>query len=373
MMSKTAVAALLGLFGTAFAQTYTNCNPTEKTCPPDKGLSSRTYSVDFTKGASSDWNATSCSDRIAYSSAGAAFTVKEHGDSPTIESKFYIFFGSISVIMKAAPGTGIVSSAVLESDDLDEVDWEWIGGSANEVQTNYFGKGNTTVYNRGKTIPLDSSTQATARNYTIDWTPKAITWYVDGSAVRTLAYADALGGQNYPQTPMTIRLGIWAGGDSSEPKGTIEWAGGVTDYGAGPFTMYVERVDITNYNPGSSYTYSGTSGDWTSIKIDGSASDSSSSSSSASVSATSTTSTQATKSSSMNNKDLSTPKVGVSTGSTSGTSGNSSSTDSSATSSTKGSSPSTTIHVTNAAPVSMSPINAGLWVIGVLLASMSYL
>lgn len=25
--------------------------------------------------------------------------------------------------MKAAPGTGIVSSIVLESDDLDEIDW----------------------------------------------------------------------------------------------------------------------------------------------------------------------------------------------------------------------------------------------------------
>lgn len=29
--------------------------------------------------------------------------------------------------MQAAPGTGIVSSIVLESDDLDEVDW--VGGS----------------------------------------------------------------------------------------------------------------------------------------------------------------------------------------------------------------------------------------------------
>ncbi len=43
--------------------------------------------------------------------------------------------------MKAAPGAGIVSSVVLESDDLDEIDWEWVGATAGEAQSNYFGKG----------------------------------------------------------------------------------------------------------------------------------------------------------------------------------------------------------------------------------------
>lgn len=363
MISKTAVAALLGLCGTTFAQTYTTCNPTEKTCPSDNGLSSRTYSVDFTKGESSDWNVTASSDRIAYSSSGVAFTVSASGDSPTIQSKFYLFFGSVSVIMKTAPGTGIVSSAVLESDDLDEIDWEWIGGQSSEVQTNYFGKGNTTSYDRGKTITLDSTTQTTARNYTIDWTPKAITWYVDGAAVRTLAYDDALGGKNYPQTPMTIRLGIWAGGDSSNPEGTIEWAGGKTDYSAGPFTMYVERVDITNYNPGSSYTYSDTSGDWTSIKIDGSASDSSSSSSGSASTTSSHTSKVSTSTTSA--------KVGSSTGSSSGTGSNSTSTGSTAT--TSKSSASVTAHVSSSAGVATSMGSSGVWMALALAASMFYL
>lgn len=48
----------------------------------------------------------------------------------------------MSFFLKAAPGTGIVSSAILQSDDLDELDWEWLGGTdyASKVQTNYFGK-----------------------------------------------------------------------------------------------------------------------------------------------------------------------------------------------------------------------------------------
>lgn len=75
---------------------------------------------------------------------GANFTIAESGDAPTMQSNWYIFFGEVSVEMKVAPGTGIVSCAILESDDLDEIDWEWLGGTADQVETNYFGKGNTT-------------------------------------------------------------------------------------------------------------------------------------------------------------------------------------------------------------------------------------
>jgi len=51
----------------------------------------------------------------------------------------------VSFYMRAAPGTGIVSSAILQSDDLDEIDWEWIGGSSTKAQSNYFGKGNVRI------------------------------------------------------------------------------------------------------------------------------------------------------------------------------------------------------------------------------------
>ena len=60
---------------------------------------------------------------ISYVNGAAEFTVAKAKDAPTIQSNFYIFGGSVSVIMKAAKGKGVVSSIVLESDDLDEVDW----------------------------------------------------------------------------------------------------------------------------------------------------------------------------------------------------------------------------------------------------------
>lgn len=224
--------------------------------------------MDFTQGASDDWNVTYGS--VTYDdSNGATYIISESGDAPTMQSNWYVFFGEISVVMKAAPGTGIVSCAILESDDLDEIDWEWLGGSASQVETNYFGKGNTSTYDREQWIDM-ADTQDDFHNYTIVWTESSLQWAIDGATVRTLAYADANNGDSYPQSPMRVKLGIWAGGDSSNSEGTIEWAGGATDYSAGPFTAYVKSVSITNYNPAAEYTYSDTSGSYESITMSGS-------------------------------------------------------------------------------------------------------
>ena len=73
---------------------------------------------------------------------------------------------------------------------------------------------------------------------------------------------------------MQLKLGSWAAGGEGVPEGTVEWAGGKTDFTQGPFDMYVKEVSITNYNPADSYEYGDKSGSWQSIKInkDGSSS-----------------------------------------------------------------------------------------------------
>jgi hypothetical protein len=68
----------------------------------------------------------------------------------------YVFFGKITAVVKAADGAGIVSSVILQSDDLDEIDWEWLGGDTTQVQSNYFSKGDTTTYDRGGTHPVSN-------------------------------------------------------------------------------------------------------------------------------------------------------------------------------------------------------------------------
>ncbi|KAF9889253.1 hypothetical protein FE257_007566 [Aspergillus nanangensis] len=246
-----------------FAQTYTNCNPLKKSCPPNPALG-KSATFDFTKGYSSEFDEFG---QPTYDSNGACFTVAKQGDSPLLQSKWYIMFGRVEFVIKAAPGTGIVSSAVLQSDDLDEIDWEWLGGNNALVQSNYFGKGNTDSFNRGATHD-NPGNHDSFHTYTIDWTSNQVVWKIDGKTVRVLT-PDTAASNQYPQTPMMVKVGVWAGGDPNNAQGTIDWAGGLTDYDDGPYTMYMKSLKVTDYSTGSSYSYGDQTGSWESISADG--------------------------------------------------------------------------------------------------------
>ncbi|EXJ65037.1 murein transglycosylase [Cladophialophora yegresii CBS 114405] len=259
--------ALLSLLATAYGQTFTSCNPLEKTdCPPNTALGVANYTIDFSQNTMSDkvWNVTA--RPINYGDDGAEFTIAQQGQSPTVQSNFFIFFGQVEIIMKPAAGQGIVSSMVLQSMDLDEVDWEFIGGNNSYVETNFFSKGNQTDYGNAIWYPIEDP-QNTWHNYTLDWSPEKLDWIIDGNVIRTLKYEDANNGLKFPQTPCDVRLGIWAGGDPKQPQGTIDWAGGETNYDDVPFTMAVKSLRVSDASRGTQYVYGDTSGSWQSIKI----------------------------------------------------------------------------------------------------------
>lgn len=114
------VSLLVACF--ALAQTSTKCNPLDASCPADKGLTASTVDYDFThEGSLSDWD--TLNGNINIGPNGAEFTINKQGEHPTIRTSFYIFYGEVSIEMKASPGTGVVSSLMMESDDLDEIDW----------------------------------------------------------------------------------------------------------------------------------------------------------------------------------------------------------------------------------------------------------
>jgi hypothetical protein len=240
----------------------------------------------------SDWTMTFQSVTID-PNLGATFSVNGYDDAPTMQSNWYLFFGKVECTFQAAPGAGIVSSFILISDDLDELDVEVIGSETTRVQSNYFGKGNTTTYDRGGFHNVNSP-QTTEHVYTLDWNSDKTTWAIDGTVVRTLNYGDAVGGQNYPQTPMQIRLGNWVAGRPGNAQGTVDWAGGIADLSKAPFNFYVKTCSVTNYNPSSSYTYSDESGSFQSINT-GSGSSETSSIASANISAINTSSVQPNK------------------------------------------------------------------------------
>ncbi|RMZ73753.1 cell wall glucanase [Pyrenophora seminiperda CCB06] len=269
----SAATLIASLISTSSAQTHTDCNPLNTTgCPDMQALGANT---------TFNWNQTGIPNdekvwkmpnqgKIDWVEKGATFTIERSGDSPTANSVFYLLFGRVEIVMKVATGVGIISSAILQSEALDEIDWEFRGNN-NSILTNYFGKGDTSTYDRGKDYMLDFSPQEDFHNYTIDWTKERIEWWVDDKLVRTLTPAEAHDNTRYPQTPMNIRLGSWAAGDPNKnDPGVVQWAGGVTDFKQGPYTMTIQSVYAQDYTSGAA-TYSwadmDASGDWQKVKV----------------------------------------------------------------------------------------------------------
>ncbi|KAE8453705.1 hypothetical protein EG329_009216 [Mollisiaceae sp. DMI_Dod_QoI] len=300
ILSATAVVLAATTF--VSGQTFTDCNPTAKACPADAGLGT-TLTTDFTTGASKDWSLAD-GTTMKYGSNGAEFIITS-SEAPTMSSNKYIMFGKVSVTTRASAGVGIVSSFILESDDLDEIDWEWLGADDTQVESNFFGKGNTTTYDRAIYHPVTDPIN-TFTTYTIDWTADSVKWYIGSALVRTLNYGDALAlsGKNYPQTPMRTKMGSWVGcanaAAASNPAtaGTCSWAGGPADFSKAPFTMYVKSVTIQDYGCGGDYTYSDLSGSWQSIKSSGTCGANSGSSASAGVAGSSSATASASGSAS---------------------------------------------------------------------------
>ncbi|KAK5988407.1 putative extracellular glycosidase [Cladobotryum mycophilum] len=266
MMYARHLLAAASLLGFAAAQVHTDCNPMQDgDCPSDPAFSAD-HTWNFNSTPSYElWETTA--GAVQFDSENyAQFTIAKQGDSPTIRTKFYFFFGRTEIWLKVAPGRGIVSSTMWLSDDLDEVDWEFLGSNDTHASTNYFGKGRQDYLNGGL-HPMPGGMQDDFHNYTTVWTKEQIDWFIDGQHVRTLTAVSANNTQNYPQTPMRLSIGIWAGGDPSLPEGTRKWAGGDTDYSQGPYTMHVKSAQVTDFTNGKEYIFGDDSGSWQSIKV----------------------------------------------------------------------------------------------------------
>ncbi|TLS23854.1 hypothetical protein PpBr36_08577 [Pyricularia pennisetigena] len=271
MYTKTISAGLMALLASVVtAQTHTSCSPILRDdCPNPKALG-KTVEIDFTKGDDkSGFFKKLAGTEYQVTSKGAEFTISKTGQAPTLVSNSYIFGGKVEVKFRAAPGAGIVSSIVLQSDDLDEIDWEHVGNDQMRVQSNYFSKGNDTVYGRGQFHNLPANGMENALTYTLDWTKDQLQWIVNGNVVRTLKRSETTAGANgYPQTPCQIRIGTWVGGAEGGNKGTIDWAGGLADFSKAPFTAIYESIKVTDYSTGATeYQYTDRSGSWESIKV----------------------------------------------------------------------------------------------------------
>ena len=141
-------------------------------------------------------------------------------------------FGMYDVSMKPIKNVGVVSSFFTytgPSDGTvwDEIDIEFLGKNTNQVQFNYYtrGQGNHEyVYNLG----FDAS--QSFHQYGFYWDSSSITWYVDKKPVYT-AYRDI------PQTPGRIMMNAWNG------TGVDEWLGHYN--GVAPLTAQYDWISYT--------------------------------------------------------------------------------------------------------------------------------
>lgn len=148
-------------------------------------------------------------------------------------------FGMYDVSMKPIKNDGVVSSFFTytgPSDGTvwDEIDIEFLGKNTNQVQFNYYTKGQGNheyVYNLG----FDAS--QSFHQYGFYWDRSSITWYVDKKPVYT-AYRDI------PQTPGRIMMNVWNG------KGVDEWLNHYN--GRAPLTAQYDWISYTAPSSGSS-------------------------------------------------------------------------------------------------------------------------
>ncbi|KAL8343438.1 hypothetical protein RB598_004671 [Gaeumannomyces tritici] len=229
---------------------------------PVTGLPQRDYGVDFRTPSSAgltDYWRTSSSSNITHDDRGAGLQYVNRHDAPQLETGFYIWYGRVDFDLQAAPGRGVITSAALKPDRGEGVHWGWSGNDFGQdegiVQTDVRNGGAT-----GGTGPriwgVVDNPQGSVHTYSIDWTPERTDWLIDGHLVNTRLAADAeKDGDPFPQTPSRVQFGVWAGGDPSNGRDVVDWAGGQTDTQGGPYTAYLRNVSVTNYNPAGNYEY----------------------------------------------------------------------------------------------------------------------
>ncbi|CAG8565972.1 1715_t:CDS:2 [Ambispora leptoticha] len=164
----------------------------------------------------------------------------------TLNSTYLMHYGTVSAKIKASPIGGVVTAYITMSPEGDEIDWELVGNDTLHAQSNWYWNGVILwgVHGGNHTVPPPGISE-TFNTYTLNWTPDAITWLINGNPVRTLNKADTVvnGTAEFPNRPSHIQLGIW---DGSGAPGTADWANGPIDWKSqksNPRT-YVSEVKI---------------------------------------------------------------------------------------------------------------------------------
>ncbi|SPO20906.1 related to UTR2 - cell wall protein [Ustilago trichophora] len=202
------------------------------------------------------------------SKSGAKMLLTKDGvakQGTLLSSTRYWYYGQASAVMKHGSWAGVVNTFIGMSGSKDEIDWEFTTADDQDVETNWYWFGQPEGYTHGFTVPgstlnnISKPARFSAKDwhtYTLDWSPNRLRWLIDGTVVRTLYRKNTLNAKDglyrYPSSPMRLQLSIWGAGDGTFQQGTVDWAGGLIDWGKAPngrFVNMVKSVTISCNDP----------------------------------------------------------------------------------------------------------------------------
>ncbi|MCO5549574.1 hypothetical protein L7F22_003046 [Adiantum nelumboides] len=156
------------------------------------------------------------------------------GSQTKVSTTDYMLYGNIQLSARHDPLAGLVFAFITMSDTKDEIDWEFTTAQADDAQTNYFSQG---VVAKGTAQSINTSSSFSVSDwhtYGLNWQQNQLQWSIDGKVVRTVTRNQA--GTNYPRSPSRIQISVWAGGNSTNPQGVIDWSGGAIDWTSNAYT-----------------------------------------------------------------------------------------------------------------------------------------
>lgn len=126
-----------------------------------------------------------------------------------VQKRGFYHYGRYETVMRAAPGSGTVSSFFTHTnstfgDPHDEIDFEFLGRDLRIVSLNYFTDGASagTVE-----IPLNYDASEEMHLYAFEWSPSSIKWYIDDVLVHTETGSRL----PLPRVPSRIIINLWSG------------------------------------------------------------------------------------------------------------------------------------------------------------------
>ncbi|KAJ3073675.1 hypothetical protein HDU98_000948 [Podochytrium sp. JEL0797] len=185
---------------------------------------------------------------------------KAHGNSVIGTTTLSLLYGTVEATIQQSTIGGVVTYLTLiNQESKDEIDFEWIGNERTQVWTNFFYRGRrerdpitlNEIWSRH--IDMSSDNSVNAHDYKIDWTPESMTWSIDGTVVHVQhkngTYELANTGDmlpydhfHYPDTPLTVNVGIWNSQDPVWSNGPVDW----TQHPNG-VTAKVSNLKVTCY------------------------------------------------------------------------------------------------------------------------------